>query len=217
MNQVAWVSNVMNDPRQMRAITTDLNESDSKKAISIERRNDAGESLKEADFPKVILPGKNKKGPFKRMPDLFKAGCYWVVSSRVADVLCQFNLGGGGLYPVKVFQKDRTTRVDGDFYCINFGNVKRAFILDASSRGIRPGPDERIGEGRYAPMYYKLPFVPVDDEVAVSTIALQGPDIWVDPMLFSTFFVSDRLRSALKKARLDGAFQLFRCRVADGN
>lgn len=210
-----WVSDVMNDPRQMRAITTDINELDSKRAISIERRNDAGESLQQVDFPKIVFPGRNKKGPFKRMPNLFKAGGYWVVSSRIADVLRQFDLGGGGLYPVKVFQKDRTTRVDGEYCCVNFGNVKRAVVLDASSESIRPGPDERIGEGRYAPMYHKLPFVPVDDEVAVSSTALQGSDIWVDPMLFNTFFISDRLRGALKKAKMDGAFRLFRCRVID--
>ena len=204
MNEVVWVSDVMNDPRQMRAITTDLNEADSKRAISIERRNDAGASLKEDDFPKAVLPGSNKKGPFKRMPNLFKAGCYWVVSSRVADVLRQFDLGGGGLYPVNVYQKDRATRVDGDFYCINFGNVKRAFLPELSPLA-RDWP-----QGRRV-----LPWVPKDGDVAVSADAYVGPDIWVDPMLFNTFFVSDRLRSALKKAGLDGAFRLFRCRVVE--
>src|SRR4051812_22094490 len=42
-----------------------------------------------------------------RLPNIFHAGSFWVVSKAAANVLRQFDLGAGGLYPVKVFKKDR--------------------------------------------------------------------------------------------------------------
>jgi hypothetical protein len=85
---------------------------------------------------------------------------------------------------------------------LNFGNAKSTVIPD-KSQAIRPGPQNR----------YNLPATTKDDDVAVSAEALQLPDIWVDPQLWNNFFVSDRLRGALRKAKADKGFMLVRCRV----
>jgi hypothetical protein len=47
----------------------------------------------------------------RELPDIFCAGTVWAISKAAADVLRQFDLGGGGLYPVKVFKKDQQTPV----------------------------------------------------------------------------------------------------------
>ena len=49
--------------------------------------------------------------------------------------------------------------------------------------------------------------------MAVSAAALGGPDVWVDPTLFKSVFVSGRLGDALDEAGLRKAFRLYRSRV----
>lgn len=63
--------------------------------------------------------------------------------------------------------------------------------------------------------WWNLLSAPKDGAVAVSRAALAGPDIWIDPMLRLSFFVGDRLRAALKKAKVAAPFGLSRCRVLD--
>jgi hypothetical protein len=208
MSDTAWVSNAMNYVGG-QDMTTDKTEEDSTKVIAIMKRNESGESLSAEHFPKYIWPGRNAKRPFKRIPRFFQAGGYWVVDKPVADILRQFDMGKGALYPVKIFQKDRTTQVDGDYFCINFGNVKQAFLPeDSSDRMMKRGSPD-FGD----PTYYLLPFVPRDLEMFLSFAASEGPDIWVDPLVVDAFFISDPLRTALKKAKLDGAFRLFKCQI----
>jgi hypothetical protein len=70
MSDTVWVSNIMNDPRQMRSITTDKNEAgeDGRVVIGIERQNSAGVPLSVDAFPTAVWPGRYMKGPFKRIP-----------------------------------------------------------------------------------------------------------------------------------------------------
>jgi hypothetical protein len=204
MSDTVWVSNAMNNIRLDRDIACDKSDGDVKALIDTLRRNAAGEPLESALFPTAFFPGASLRGPLTKMPHFFKGGGFWAVDKPVADVLRQFDMGKGGLYPVKIFQKDRTTQVDGEYFCINFGHAKQAFSPEDSSKRIRKVEN---------PTYYKMPFVPDDDEIAQFESALSGPDIWVEPLLINTFFISNKLRSALKKAKLDGAFRLFKCRI----
>ena len=52
-----------------------------------------------------------------------------------------------------------------------------------------------------------------DDDAAVSRAALTGPDVWVDPLLFKSLFLSGPLGDALAEAGMREAFALLRCRV----
>lgn len=49
-------------------------------------------------------------------------------------------------------------------------------------------------------------FVTKDGDVAVSSTALVGPDIWTDPDVGDAFFVSDPLGKALKGEKADKGF-----------
>lgn len=55
----------------------------------------------------------------------------------------------------------------------------------------------------------------VDNDIAVSRQALDGPDIWIDPLLWNGLFISDRLARALKIAKRASTFHLAKCRVID--
>lgn len=52
-----------------------------------------------------------------------------------------------------------------------------------------------------------------DGDIVVSNEAYGGPDIWIDRQVGSAFFLSEALGAALKKAKADKGFFLFRRRV----
>lgn len=197
-----WISTAPGHASNQRSLRHSFSETEKQFAIDCRWKNESGESLGPDCFPKQIYGAPNAKEKDYLLPDIFFAGSYWVVSKNAADVLRQFNLGNGALYPVEVLKNDRQTPVGGEWFCINFGNVKQALIPEASPK-IKPFP-----VNRWAP-----PFVNEDDGITVSQTALSGTDIWVDPLLVQSFFLSDPLAKALKKDKVDKGFFLKKCRV----
>ena len=129
------------------------------------------------------------------------------MSSRVADILRQFNLGGGALHHVTegVFQDDNETRIEGEYFTWIFGNTRTAFLEQFSPRVEALGAG---GRGRCS-----LDSSQADDDIAVSSAALTGSDVWVDPILFKSIFLSGPLGEALVKGGLQKPLFLVRCRV----
>ncbi len=123
-------------------------------------------------------------------------------------MLRQFDLGEGALYPTKMFQHDRTTPVKGEYFCLNFGATKQAFVPEYSPRAYKPYPTQDI---------WQLSLNSEDDNIAVTKIAMDGPDLWADPDLRNAFFPSDTLVQALKAAKLTRRFGLQKCRVIREN
>lgn len=201
----AWVSCAMLDERLYGLlIETDIAERDLERAGDAVWRNNTGEPLASDWFPSAAWRSKDARGNLATLPDLFPAGGYWVVSASVAETMRAFNLGQGTLYPLQLLRRDRSTPMSGAYFCINFGNVKRAFRGDQSSAH-PSGYDDGI---------WKLPYPgPQDNDLAVSREALDGADIWVDPALVRAFFMSDRLGKALKAANLNKAFTLRKCKL----
>lgn len=163
-----------------------------------------GLPIAEDDCPRKIW--SDTAGPLARLPAVSNINGYFIVSDAAADVLRQFDLGAGALYPVAVLQYDRVTPAKGSWFTWGIGNQKTAF-REAQSPAARPFATNRNR--------CKLPMLPKDDDIAVSVAALDGPDIWVDPTLFKSIFVSGPLGEALTAAGLAKAFRLFRCRLVD--
>ena len=194
----------MGNPALKLFIRNILDDEPNHPTIDNGRRNEAGEPLQAENFPKEVW-GVDDFKDNKPLPQLFFAYGPWVVSSAVAEIFRRFNMGKGGLFPVIIYKKDRKTPVDGDWYCLNFGNVKRAFV-GVESSGVRPswpGSTER----------WVPPFVLHDHDLAVTSEAYEGPDIWVDPAIRELFFLSDPLAQALKASGLGRSFSLKKCRV----
>jgi hypothetical protein len=165
----------------------------------------AGEPLKAECFPSESYGAPDAKDSDYRLPNLFFAGSFWAISRTVVEVLRQFDLGAGGLYPVNVLKKDRQTPVGGEWFCINFGNRKETVAVPEFTlreQYIRPG------------VKGWMPKAPVKDgDIAVSRAACPGPDIWIDPKIGGAFFLSGALATALKTAKADKGFFLHKCRV----
>jgi hypothetical protein len=167
------------------------------------KRNEAGEAMPAGYFPTEIFaehPDKREK----KQSDFFRSGGALIVSSACADILRQFDLGQSSLYPIRLFQHDRKTPVEGDYFCLNIGERKEAFLPEDSLR-------VKILGNEQMKMRPNL----LDDEIAVSLAALEGPDLWANPPLTRVFFLSDRPTQALRAAKMSRVFGFRTCRVVD--
>ncbi len=203
MDNSVWVSFAFTDTKLVTmSFTNDLSETNTNRAIETIKANKLGQPVAREGFPTALWA--NEDG-VKAPPPLMDVNGIWVVSEKAAAVLQKFDLGAGGLYPVSLFKADRKTLFGQPYYCWNFGNNKSALSADASL-GLRP-----FG---VAGVTWNFPWTRIeDDSVAVSKTSLEGPDVWLDPLLFKSLFVSGPLGSALKSAGLGDAFRLRRARV----
>lgn len=205
MTAHVWISDCSADSTLIKMVTADIVESDVKKAGEASMMMLMGRIVPIDLLPKIIWVDK-WKGRINSFPAFFNGNGYWIVSRKAADIIGQFDLGDGGLYPVQMFQSDRTTPVEGEFLCLNVGAQKSAFLPEQSPRVANRIPDYSWG----------LPGRDIDDALHVSAAALSGPDLWYDPRVYNGFFVSDALGTALKKAGMAKAFRLYRCPVVEG-
>ncbi|WP_331374799.1 imm11 family protein [Sinorhizobium chiapasense] len=200
-----WVSVAPASTESVVALEADILRVNNAFALDSIRRNRAGEPLSAAHFPKQINIDPNTDHPdvFTKTRHLFH-GDHWYVSAACASVLQSCDLGNGALYPVDFRQMDRKTPVPGQYYALNFGNTKTAFV-PSSSKNVRENP--------YSKGFYQLYPIAEDGDVVVNSAALCRADIWIDPSLSRAFFVSDRLATALRASGCDKPFKLRRCRV----
>jgi hypothetical protein len=145
----------------------------------------------------------------KTLPEAFYANGYIVVQQKCFDVFSQFDLGQTDLVPAKIYQKDRTTEIEGQFYVFNFGCIKESFIPEKSLGMRKPfqTPDGLVWSGPPVP--------PEDNQLAVSPDALSGPDLWFEKGLPRLIFMTGRLRDALKAEKLHVPFKFFKCHVVE--
>ena len=208
MSDYIWMSVALGRTSIMKPMTHSFADDplQLQQALVTRRKNDAGESISAEHFPKKIFGAPSAREHTYKLPNIFFAGSFWVISSAAADVMREFDMGGGGLYPVSVFKKDRVTPVDKEWFCINFGNLKHAFLPDQSDNKsdhyIRPGHKGWT------------PRATLNDlDFAFNATAVAGADIWLEYDVGDAFFVSGALGNALKKAGADKGFHLKKCRV----
>lgn len=190
MNECIWVSNSLGGSINHAGFMTDLLKEKGQEAFDFDRRNELGESLSSEFFPKRawLLPEDAKR---KKLPGFRKTGSFALISEQCANVFQSFDMGGGNFYPVDLFEADQITPLPGTWFAINFGNIKSCFSVEHSTK-YTPIPGRK-----WAP---KATFS--DFDLAFDSAALKGPDVWVDPILFQTFCMSNRLIAALSEADL---------------
>ncbi len=208
MSDTIWISTALGSSVNIKPFITSFSESDQEHdAIDWGKQNKAGIPLPAQCFPAEIYGDRSaQESNYRRLPDLFFAATVWVVSKAAANVLRQFDLGAGSLYTVKLLKKDRQTLVDSELFCINFGNRKEALLPSESV----PMYDTYVYGGKKA---LQPRGATKDNDIAVRQVVNTGPDIWIDPLLAFSFFVSDDLGKALQKAKAAKGFFLSKCRV----
>ena len=200
-----WHSRIMHDSTLMKSATNDAIENDIAFAAETTRRNKAGEPLTEEQFPKEMRPMRMGER-YGDLPNIFCAGGYWVVSRHFADVMQRCELGQTSFYPVSFFQSDMKTRVDGEFFHLNFAETKEAF-----------DPVKSKNVTSFSSNVWRAANVPKDGEIAVSDAALSGADLWVDPRLRHSVFMSKCLVEHLRKEKLTQRLGLAKCTIVQSN
>lgn len=172
------------------------------------QRQSRGEILQREDFPEACYVFDPER--FNKTKDFFFLGGFAAVKGKLAEVLASVNLGTGGLTRVPVFEADKQTELPGPFYALTIAARENVFE-PKDSKHIDPILSiERHGKelwGQYANG---------DDQIAVKAKALEdGPDLWVDPKLRSTLFLSETLIKAIRQAHIkEGYLRLSRCKIA---
>lgn len=206
MTDHVWLCSIMNHGVVTGGMEDDLSQKDVELAIQAQKLNNKGQPVPREMCPTRIWSGEHGL-PFKNIVDLFPSGSHLIVSARAADIMRQYDLGGGALYPVSegVYQKDNKTRIPGgEFFTWIFGNTKTAFLEQHSPKAEAMGPGGR-GWCDFANAK--------DNDIAVSKAAERGPDVWVDPILFKSIFLSAALGNALVAGGMKTSMRLLRCRV----
>ncbi|WDZ78765.1 hypothetical protein PWG15_09850 [Ensifer adhaerens] len=133
-------------------------------------RYNRGETLERTDFPEAMYVFAENN--WKRVGELSCAGPFYAVKGRLAEVLKNFDLGKGGLIEFPIYAADKTTRLPGPFYLLNFGAVKDSFVA-SESRKLRPRRTiDKDGYELWAT--YDLE----DGDLALTAAAFEGADLW---------------------------------------
>jgi hypothetical protein len=205
VSQLVWISGMMADSELVLMVSNDMGRDNPEKFQEALRLLRKGQPVPAEMCPNRIWVDKDIKD-LTNVPDLFSADGYYTVSERAANILGQFDLGGGALYPVRegVYGNDNQTRIPGEYFTWVFGNVKTAFLPEVTP--------EKLPFG-VAGIRWNMPVLMKDGDIAVSSAALEGPNVWMEPNLMRSVFLSGPLGQALSDGGLAKAFRLKTCRV----
>ncbi|QDG78638.1 hypothetical protein [Labrenzia sp. PHM005] len=168
-------------------------------------RASQGEKLSREEFVEAAYVFDAKK--WSRVKDLFWVDGFLAVKGKLAELLKDIDLGDGELVEFPIYEMDKTTRLPGPFYFLNFGSQKDCFLPE-DSRNLSAGPiNPKTGFRRWRAIE------PKDEDIAVSASALGGPDLWVDPKFSGKIFMSGRLHDAIEAAKLKIDFRFAKTRI----
>ena len=202
-----WVAKAFVDSRNNKGFEP-IGDYDIQTLADLALRIQTGKPVSAEEMPDRLHVSGFVKTP-KTIPPFLRAGPYPCVSDPIAQAMLGCDLGQGNLYPIRLFKKDKVTEYDTRHWFLNIGNVKAGFEpSEARGNGVREMKDPNDKVNRWAMSSGMAP-----DSAAIRASALNGPDIWVDPMVVRAVFVSDRMRDALVPVGGDKALRLVRCRV----
>ncbi|EFO30606.1 hypothetical protein TRICHSKD4_4201 [Roseibium sp. TrichSKD4] len=147
---------------------------------------------------------------WSKVKDLFALEGFYAVKGKLAEILKQFDLGGTDLVEFPIYQADKTTQLPGPYYFLNLGSRKDSFLIEKTNGARLLGRHAQTGEEVWGG-----PMVPKDGDVAVSSAALEGADLWVEPKYTGKIFISGPLHDAIEAARLKIDFRFTKARIVE--
>ena len=137
------------------------------------------------------------------------------VRDEAADVIAAHDLGEGFMWPMElVTRQDRNTTLPGRWFGVHVGARKQAYRPEKSilSEKLRDDPTIYSIKPLLPPVELGAP-----GAVCVGPAALEGADLWRDPLLGSRgLFVFPRLHDALTAAKVARDFHLSACTLLRG-
>lgn len=172
-------------------------------------RSTSGHPLQRSDFPEASAVWDEKR--YAKVNDFLRIGPFYAVRGRVANVLSRFDLGDGGLVSYTIYKADLVTPMEEQFFLLNFG-ARKDTILPELSKCVTRGVIQ-AATGR---QLWKVESWHEDGDVALSSAALEGPDLWFEEIVpYGSIFMSDTLAQALIEIGAKDLFALKECRIAE--
>ncbi len=179
-----------------------------KESTGLSARLNRGDLVEPSELPPRMWIDKGfQRDSNRKLPHLFSAGGVLACSQSLVDALKPFDLGKSVFWPMSFFKHDRKTPFEGGpFYLFQIREIKKAFSLEHSVN-YRPSSFSDNSFLALVRSYQK------DDKIKLSSGALDGADVWFDPRLASSMFVTDEVYHTLKKAKLLGETHALRCPI----
>ncbi len=162
-------------------------------------------------LPKLLYV-KNIK-PDIKFPCIFSIiNGFYIMTEPCAEILQRFRLGKTQITPVTLWDLTLDKRAnDQTYYFLNIAEWQQYFNPEASSERIRPAnvPANHPHFGQYLTVDGKN-----DVDYAVSEAALHADvDMWHDPSLRDSIFMSHELKQALCKAKMGTKWHFISCKL----
>lgn len=209
MTDFVWYLKAATDPGTARGyMPVGYNGPDRDKVLaalsSLAWRAEIGERIDAAEFPAEYEVDRTDPSRNLNLPMWYSTLTH--VRADMAEVLRRFDLGNTVLAPIRIALPDGAGLRE-DFSVLSVANLK-SIVDPALSAPLK------IGAKRWGPLSTSAA---TDDTVVAKPLALEGPDIWTDPQVATTVFVSDRLAQALKAEDWGKQVKLRRIRVVDAD
>lgn len=181
-----------------------------KEAIKINDSYNAGKKIDSNIIPTTFYGHNVSKDinfpSFCRTPE-----GYLLLAEECANVLKQFRLGETALYPVSFYDLDLNEPVnDKTYYFLNIAEWRNYLLPDFSNTDLKKEVTLNDKYDAYW-MYYS------DYRNNVITVEKQAVscdlDLWHDPALTSSIFVSDELKQALDDAGMGVDWLFYECKL----
>ncbi|MEM6409822.1 MAG: hypothetical protein AAF700_15595 [Pseudomonadota bacterium] len=163
------------------------------------------------DFP-VTAFEKYRDAPIEDLPPFFDGAGGLAFSKEIAEPIMQFDLGRTLILPLRILKHDRKTEIFAErgYHIKLRKDVFSAFNPNASTN-LNPG------RRHTPPTRWKIPWQrPLnDDDVAVTSAALDSPAFWTDPALVNSEFINGNVVRAMQSNDTAKYWHLKRCRIVD--
>lgn len=201
---VVWVSRAPMDSTLIEPFDSEYWDSDRDKDADLFKRNAKGEATDSDTMPRAFFATRSPRS-LSKLPNIFYAGGYWLFRKELVELVQEFDLGRTKFFPTSLYREDKTTEIDGVFYCASFRETKDCFLPYESGRTKKPWKSLDI---------WTLQPPPKDFDLTLSSASLQGVDLWIDKRVDRAFFLSDDLARSLQNSKLRMNWGLFKCQVA---
>lgn len=172
------------------------------------RRSLQGFALNRDELPEAMAVWNQRR--FGRFGDIFFDAGYLVVAGKLAETLNRADLGNGGLVPYPVFKADLQTPYPREFYLLNLGARKDTLLAERSTNVAKFAVDHKTGRQVWEVYEWSE-----GKDLALSSGANSGPELWVEETLYNKLFFSDALAQAIIELGMKDIFRLQECRVLE--
>lgn len=152
-------------------------------------------------------------GKTVKFPSFFRTqDGFIILTEECANVLKKFRLGESALYPLSFFDIKLNELVnDQTYYFFNIAELRSYLRPEYSTSDLVKHPYTKHEGYQFFKLYHSNY---TNHAIAVSQDALICDiDLWQDPELNYSIFMSDELKKALDEAQLSDAWQLFLCSI----